>query len=79
MMDVKPPDPLITCCAWGFVGGTEKNNAYAGWYHAAQTVRLNVKDKSLMDKIIKASQDLTALEVTLDGRTITDFKVLKKD
>lgn len=78
-MDVRPPDPLFVCCAWGFTGGTEKNNPYAGWYHAAQTVRLNVKDKSLMDKIIKASQELTALEVTLDGRTITDFKVLKKD
>jgi len=78
-MDVRPPDPLFVCCAWGFTGGEAKNNPYAGWYHAAQTVRLNVKDKSLMDKIIKASQDLTALEVTLDGRTITDFKVLKKD
>lgn len=78
-MDVRPPDPLFVCCAWGFTGGTDKNNPYAGWYHAAQTVRLNVKDKSLMDKIIKASQELTALEVTLDGRTITDFKVLKKD
>jgi len=78
-LDVRPPDPLFVCCAWGFVGGTDKNNPYAGWYHAAQTVRLNVKDKALMDKIIKASQDLTALEVTLDGRTITDFKVLKKD
>jgi hypothetical protein len=36
-----------------------------------------VKDKGLMDKIIKASQELTAMEVTLDGRTITDFKLLK--
>lgn len=75
--DVRPPDPLFTCCAWGFTGGTEKNNPYAGWYHAAQTVRLQVKDKALMDQIIKASQDLVALEVTLDGRTITGFKVLK--
>jgi len=77
MLDVKPPDPLLTCCAWGFAGGTEKNNAYSGWYHAATTVRLAVKDKSLMDKIIKASQELVAMEVTLDGRTITGFKVLK--
>ncbi|OGW65841.1 MAG: hypothetical protein A3H49_10945 [Nitrospirae bacterium RIFCSPLOWO2_02_FULL_62_14] len=78
-MDVRPPDPLFVCCAWGFVGGTDKNNPYAGWYHAAQTVRLQVKDKGLMDRIIKASQDLVAMEVTLDGRTITDFKLLKKD
>ena len=78
-MDVKPPDPLFTCCAWGFVGGTDKNNPYSGWYHAATTVRLAVKDKALMDQIIKASQDLVAMEVTLDGRTITGFKVLKGD
>jgi hypothetical protein len=77
--DVRPPDPLFVCCAWGFTGGTDKNNPYAGWYHAATTVRLAVKDKSLMDKIIKASQELVAMEVTLDGRTITDFKLLKKD
>ena len=38
-----------------------------------------VKDKALMDQIIKASQDLVAMEVTLDGRTITGFKVLKAD
>lgn len=78
-LDVKPPDPLFTCCAWGFTGGTEKNNPYSGWYHAATTVRLSVKDKALMDQIIKASQDLVAMEVTLDGRTITGFKVLKGD
>ena len=78
-LDVRPPDPLFVCCSWGFVGGTEKNNPYAGWYHAAQTVRLSVKDKALMDQIIKASQDLVAMEVTLDGRTITGFKVLKGD
>ncbi len=77
MLDVKPPDPLFTCCSWGFVGGNEKNSAYSGWYHAATTVRLAVKDKALMDQIIKASQDLVAMEVTLDGRTITGFKVLK--
>ena len=78
-LDVRPPDPLFVCCAWGFVGGTEKNNPYAGWYHAQTTVRLSVKDKALMDQIIKASQDLVAMEVTLDGRTITGFKPLKKD
>ncbi len=77
MLDVKPPDPLFTCCAWGFVGGSEKNSAYSGWYHAATTVRLAVKDKALMDQIIKASQELVAMEVTLDGRTITGFKVLE--
>ena len=76
-MDVKPPDPLFTCCGWGFTGGTDKNNPYAGWHHAQTTVRLSVKDKSLMDQIIKASQELVAMEVTLDGRTITGFKVLK--
>lgn len=76
-MEVKPPDPMFVCCAWGYQGGTEKNNPYAGWYHAATTVRLNVKDKALMDRLIKASQELVAMEVTLDGRTITDFKVLK--
>jgi hypothetical protein len=78
-LDVKPPDPLFVCCAWGFTGGTERNNPYAGWYHAATTVRLAVKDKALMDQIIKASQELVAMEVSLDGRTITGFKVLKGD
>jgi hypothetical protein len=77
MLDVKPPDPLFSCCAWGFTGGTEKNSTYSGWYHAASTVRLSVKDKALMDQIIKASQELVAMEVTLSGRTITAFKVLK--
>jgi hypothetical protein len=76
-LDVKPPDPLFTCCAWGFVGGTDKNSPYSGWYHAATTVRLAVKDKALMDQIIKASQELVAMEVSLDGRTITGFKVMK--
>jgi hypothetical protein len=77
MLDVKPPDPLFSCCAWGFSGGSEKNSTYSGWYHAATTVRLAVKDKALMDQIIKASQELIAMEVTLDGRTITGFKVIK--
>ncbi len=78
-LDVRPPDPLFVCCSWGYTGGTERNNPYAGWYHAAQTVRLKVKDKALMDQIIKASQDLVAMEVTLDGRTVTGFKLLQKD
>lgn len=78
-LDVKPPDPLFTCCAWGFTGGTERNNPYSGWYHPQQTVRLQVKDKGLMDQLIKASQDLKAVEVSLDGRTITGFKPLKED
>jgi hypothetical protein len=78
-LDVKPPDPLFVCCGWGFTGGTEKNNPYAGWYHPQQTVRLQVKDKGLMDQLIKASQDLKAVEVSLDGRTITGFKPLKED
>ena len=38
-LDVKPPDPLFTCCGWGFVGGTDKNSPYSGWYHAATTVQ----------------------------------------
>jgi hypothetical protein len=78
-LDVKPPDPLFVCCAWGFTGGAERNNPYAGWYHPQQTVRLQVKDKGLMDQLIKASQDLKAVEVSLDGRTITGFKALKED
>ena len=78
-LDVKPPDPLFTCCAWGFTGGAEKNNPYSGWHHPQQTVRLQVKDKGLMDQLIKASQDLTAVEVSLDGRTVTGFKPLKEE
>jgi hypothetical protein len=30
-LDVKPPDPLFSCCGWGFVGGTDKNSPYYGW------------------------------------------------
>ena len=30
-----------------------------------------------MDQIIKASQELVAMEVSLDGRMITGFKLLK--
>lgn len=79
MYDVRPPDPLFVCCAWGFTGGSEKNNPYAGHYSPGTTVRLKVKDKALMDQLIKASQDLVAMEVNLDGRTITGFKVLQAD
>lgn len=78
-LEVRPPDPLFTCCGWGFTGGAERNNPYAGWYHPQTTVRLKVKDKALMDQLVKASQDLVALEVNLDGRTITGFKVLKPE
>ncbi len=79
MYDVTPPDPLFVCCAWGFTGGTEKNNPYAGHYSPGTTVRLKVKDKALMDQIIKASQDLVAMEVSLSGRTITGFKVIQAE
>ncbi len=79
MYDVTLPDPLFVCCAWGFTGGTEKNNPYAGHYSPGTTVRLKVKDKALMDQIIKASQDLVAMEVSLSGRTITGFKVIQAE
>ena len=72
------PDPLVACCAWGFVGGTDKNNPYAGWYNPQTTVRLAVKDKALMDQITQASQKLVAMEVQLDGRTVTSFKVMSE-
>ena len=78
-LEVRPPDPLFVCCAWGFTGGADKNNPYAGHYSPGTTVRLKVKDKALMDQLIKASQDLVAMEVSLDGRTITGFKVLQAD
>ncbi len=74
--DVRPPDPLFTCCAWGFTGGAERNNPYAGHYSPGSTVRLKVQDKALMDRLIKASQDLVGIEVSLNGRTVTGFKVL---
>lgn len=78
-LDVRPPDPLFACCAWGYTGGAERNNPYAGWYNPGSTVRLKVKDKSLMDRIIKDAQNLVAMEVTLSGRTITGYKVLAAD
>lgn len=74
--NVAIPDPLVSCCAWGYQGGTEKNNPYSGWYNPQTTVRLAVKDKALMDQIMKAAQDFVAMEVTLDGRTVTGFKVM---
>lgn len=76
-VEVNPPYPLFSCCAWGFIGGPEKSNPYSGWYQPQTTVRLRVKDKELMDKIIKASQDLVGIEVKLEGRTITAFKILR--
>lgn len=76
--NVAIPDPLFVCCAWGFQGGEEKNNPYAGWYNPQTTVRLAVKDKSLMDQLTKAAQNLVAMEVQLDGRTVTGFKVLSE-
>jgi len=76
--DVRIPDPLFACCAWGFTGGNEKNNPYAGWYNPQTTVRLAVKDKTLMDQITKAAQNLVAMEVQLDGRTVTGFTVIKE-
>ena len=75
------PDGWAAGGAWGFQGGTEKNAPYSGWYHAQTTVRLAVKDKSLMDQMMKANQELVNMEVHVDevnGRpTITSFKVLK--
>jgi len=67
---------LVSCCAWGYVGGTEKNNPYSGWYTPQTTVRLAVKDKALMDQITKAAQDFVAMEVQVSGHTVTGFKVL---
>jgi hypothetical protein len=79
-LDVRIPDPIFVCCAWGFTGGTEKNKPYAGHYSPGTTVRLKVKDKALMDRIIKDAQELVAMEVTLaDGRTITGYKLLSND
>ena len=74
--NVAIPDPLVVCCGWGYQGGTDNNNGYAGWYNPQTTVRLAVKDKALMDQIMKAAQDFVAMEVTLDGRTVTGFKVM---
>lgn len=74
------PDPLFACCAWGFQGGEDKNNPYAGWYNPQTTVRLRVKDSSLMKQITEASQKLVAMEVQLSGgNTITSFRVLSGD
>jgi len=78
-LDVRIPDPLLVCCAWGFTGGTDKNSPYAGWYTPGTTVRLKVKDKALMDRLIKDSQDLVSMKVSLDGRTITGYKLLESD
>lgn len=73
------PDSLFSCCAWGYQGGNEKNNPYSGWYTPQTTVRLAVKDKALMDQITKAAQDFVAMEVQVDGRTVTGFKLLQEE
>jgi hypothetical protein len=73
------PDPLVSCCSWGYQGGTEKNNPYSGWYTPQTTVRLAVKDKAMMDQITKAAQDFVAMEVQVDGRTVTGFKLLQEE
>jgi hypothetical protein len=72
------PDPLVSCCGWGYQGGNEKNNPYSGWYTPQTTVRLAVKDKALMDQITKAAQDFVAMEVQVSGRTVTGFKLLQE-
>lgn len=75
------PDGWAAGGSWGFQGGTDKNAPYSGWYHAQTTVRIAVKDKGLMDQMMKANQELVNLEVNVEdigGRpTITSFKVLK--
>ena len=75
------PDGYGAGGAWGFQGGPEKNAPYSGWYHAQTTVRLGVKDKALMDQMMKANQELVQFEVNVEdvgGKpTITAFKVLK--
>lgn len=74
--NVAIPDPLFVCCAWGYQGGEERNNPYAGWYNPQTTVRLRVKDSALMKQLTAASQNLVAMEVQLDGNTVTGFKVM---
>lgn len=73
------PDPIFSCCAWGYQGGTEKNSPYSGWYNPQTTVRLAVKDKALMDQMTKAAQDFVAMEVQLNGRTVTGFQVIEAE
>ena len=78
--DVSIPDPLFVCCSWGFEGlESERNNPYAGWYTPQTTVRLRVKDASLMKQLTVAAQNLVAMEVQLDGNTVTSFTVLSGD
>lgn len=74
--NVAIPDPLYACCAWGYQGGEDRNNPYAGWYNPQTTVRLRVKDSALMKQLTEASQKLVAMEVQLDGNTVTGFKVM---
>ncbi len=75
--DVSIPDPLFVCCGWGYQGGEDLNNPYAGWYNPQTTVRLRVKNSSLMKKLTEASQKFVAMKVDLDGDTITGFEVLR--
>jgi len=71
------PDPLFVCCGWGYQGGEEANGPYAGWYNPQTTVRLRVKDSSLMKRLTEASQKFVAMEVQLSGgNTITGFTIL---
>jgi len=77
-MNVRVPDDPL-CCAHKDMGRPENNKVYAGWYNPQTTVRLRVKDKSLMDRLTKASQELVAMEVQLSGNTVTGFKVLAEE
>ncbi len=79
--DVSIPDPLFVCCSWGFEGlGSERNNPYAGWYTPQTTVRLRVKDASLMKQLTAAAQNLVAMEVQLDKKnTVTSFRILSSE
>lgn len=74
--NVALPEAFFICCAWGYQGGNDLNKPYGGWYNPQTTVRLAVKDKALMDQLIKAAQDLVPMEVQLNGRTVTGFKVM---
>jgi hypothetical protein len=81
MATTEVPDGPAAGGAWGFQNGTAANAPYSGWYHAQATVRVAVKDKNLMDQMMKANQELVNMEVNVEdigGRpTITSFKVLK--
>ena len=40
-MEVRPPEELFTCCAWGFTGGTDKNWEEEGRWQEGRTDRHN--------------------------------------